>query len=63
MSSEVLNNDEQAWLAEHGAIRIGYLNHDAGEKTEDGGLPDLGLDDEGLKAEGGDDEVCWLLEG
>ena len=35
----------------------GDLDHHAGEKTEDGGLPDLGLDDEGLKAEGRDDEL------
>ena len=34
-SVAVLSSDEQVWLKKHGAIRIGYLNDDAGFSTMD----------------------------
>lgn len=34
-SVAVLSNKEKEWLAEHGAIRIGFLNHDPGVSTID----------------------------
>ncbi len=34
-SAAVLSSEENKWLKEHGAIRIGYLNDDAGFSTDD----------------------------
>ena len=34
-SVELLSTEEQDWLRQHGAIRIGFLNHDTGISTFD----------------------------
>ena len=34
-SSSFLSGDEKVWIAEHGAIRIGYLNNDIGVSVQD----------------------------
>ena len=37
ISNAALSREEEDWLAQHGAIRIGYLNNDGGVSSIDGG--------------------------
>ena len=41
VSSAILDSEEQAWLSQHGPIRIGWLNHDTGVSDFDTGSGEM----------------------
>ena len=42
-STAVLSSEEQEWLTQHGAIRVGYVNSDAGVSIQNGGSSPVGV--------------------